>query len=153
MSRCLSDEALERAAAELADDHERAHLAMCVACASRRRRLSADLAQITLTLVSTPVPRVDRRRGARRWTAIAAAAAIAAGTILWVEVAAWRVVQRMPDAAQAEQMAALADVSATLFSLDGEPARVGEDDVVPALQVDDEDEGLDEDRVESGGAS
>ena len=89
---------------------------------------------------------------ARRWAAIAAASAIAAGTILWVEVAAWRVVQRMPDAAQAEQMAALSDVSTTLFSLDGEPARVQEDDAVPALQIDD-DEGLDGDHAESGGAS
>jgi len=153
VSRCLSEEALERAAAELADDNERAHLAMCVACAARRRRLTADLAQITLTLASAPVPRVDRRRAARRWAAIATASAIAAGTILWVEVVAWRVVHRMPDAAQAEQIAALADVSTTLFSLDGEPARVHEDDAVPALQVDDDDEGLDEDHAESGGAS
>jgi len=59
----------------------------------------------------------------------------------------------LPDAAQAEQIAALADVSTTLFSLDGEPARVHEDDAVPALQVDDDDEGLDEDHAESGGAS
>jgi hypothetical protein len=153
MSRCLSEEALERVAAELADDDERAHLATCMACAARRRRLTADLAQITLTLASAPVPRVDRRRAARRWAAIAAASAIAAGTILWVEVAAWRVVQRMPDAGQAEQMAALADVSTTLFSLDGEPARIHEDDAVPGLQVDDDDDGLDEDRVESGEAS
>jgi hypothetical protein len=153
MSRCLSDEALERSAAELADEGERAHLATCVACASRKRRLTAELEQITLTLVSGRMPRDHRPRTARRLAMIAAASAIAAAAILWVEVTAWRVVQRMPDVAQAEQMAALADVSTTLFSLDGEPARVRDDDAVPALQPDDDVEWLDGDRVESGGAS
>jgi hypothetical protein len=154
VSRCLSEEALERAAAELATDAERAHLATCVTCAARRRRLTTDLAQITLTLVGSPMPRVDRRRTMRRWAAIASASALAAGMILWIEVAAWRVVQRIPDAAQAEQMAALSDVSTTLFSLDGEPARVHEDDAVPALQADDDDDDtLDGSQVEPGGTS
>jgi hypothetical protein len=153
MSHCLSEQALERAAAELATDAERAHLATCVSCAARRRRLATDLAQIALTLVATPLARVDRRRALRRWAAIASASAIAAGMILWLEVTAWRVVQRIPDAAQAEQMAALSDLSATLFSLDGEPARVQEDELLPALQADEDDDTLGGNRVEPGGAS
>jgi hypothetical protein len=138
MSRgCLSETALERVAAELGTDAERAHVATCMTCASRRRRLSAELAQITLTLAIAPLPAVDHRRTARRWAAIATAAAIAAGTILGVEVAAWRVVQRMPDAAQAEQMAALSDLSTSLFS----------------IQPDDDDETTDEDDLAAGGES
>jgi hypothetical protein len=153
MSRgCLSEAALERLAADLGSDAERAHVATCMTCASRRRRLSAELAQLTLTLAIAPLPAVDHRRAARRWAGVAAAAAIAVGTILGVEIAAWRVVQRMPDAAQAEQMAALADLSTSLFSLDGDPPRVREVEAAPALQLDD-DETTDEDDLAVGGES
>ncbi len=154
MSRCLSDDALTRVAAELASQEERAHLAACATCAARRHRLDADLTQITLTLAATAEPRVRRVPARRRWAAIAAASALAAGTLLWIEVTAWRVVHRLPDAAQAEEMAALSDLSTTLFSIDGEPARVLDVDAVPALQQDDDDDGaLDQDRSDSGGST
>ena len=39
MSRCLSDDALERLEAELASVAERAHLAGCAACTARHRRI------------------------------------------------------------------------------------------------------------------
>jgi hypothetical protein len=153
MTQCLSDEALTRALAGLASDAERAHLAVCAACLARRQHADADLAQITLTLATTPEPAARRARAPRRWMAIAAASAVAAVALLWIEVTAWRVVHRLPDTAQAEEMAALADVSTTLFSVDGEPARARDVDAMPTLQLDDDDEALDQDPVDAGGPS
>ena len=77
MSRCLSDDALERDLAELASVAERAHLAGCAACATRHRRIRGELALITGVLRDTPEPRtrpapVRRRRWMPATVALAA---------------------------------------------------------------------------------
>src|SRR5439155_137278 len=61
--------------------------------------------------------------------------AAAVGALLWIEATAWKTLQPAPDAARAEQIAAvLADVSAALFSVDGEPAlALAESPVATAL--------------------
>src|SRR5262249_55797659 len=61
-----------------------------------------------------------------RWSILAAAglATAAVAALLWIEVAVWRTIQPAPDAIGAEQVeATLTDVTASLFSTDGEPAR------------------------------
>lgn len=124
MSRCLSDDALERDLAELASVAERAHLAGCAACATRHRRIRGELALITSVLRNTPEPRTRpapvRRR---RWMPAAVAlAAVAAALLIWVEVAVWRAVTPVPPTMQPHEVAAiLADVSAALFSVSGDP--------------------------------
>lgn len=125
MSRCLSDEALERVEAELASVAERAHLAGCAACAARHRRIRGELALITGVLRDTAEPRtrpVAARR--RRWMpATVGLAAVAAALLISVEVAVWRAVTPVPPTMQPHEVAAiLADVSAALFSVSGDPA-------------------------------
>lgn len=125
MSRCLSDDALERVEAELASVAERAHLAGCSTCAARHRRIRSELALITGVLRDTAEPRTqpapDRRR---RWMpATVGLAAVAAALLIWVEVAVWRAVTPAPPSMQPYEVAAiLADVSAALFSVNGDPA-------------------------------
>ncbi|HEX4995733.1 MAG TPA: hypothetical protein VFX87_12205 [Methylomirabilota bacterium] len=124
MSRCLSDDALERVEAELAAVAERAHLAGCAACAARHRRMRGDLALIAGVLRDTPEPRTrpaPARR--RRWMpATVGLAAVAAALLIWVEVAVWRAVTPVPPTMQPHEVAAiLADVSAALFSVSGDP--------------------------------
>jgi hypothetical protein len=125
MSRCLSDDALERVEAELASVAERAHLAGCAACTARHRRIRGELALITGVLRDTAEPRtrpVATRR--RRWMpATVGLAASAAALLIWVEVAVWRAGTPVPPTMQPHEVAAiLADVSAALFSVSGDPA-------------------------------
>ena len=125
MSRCLSDDALERVEVDLASVAERAHLAGCAACAARHRRIRGELALITGVLRDTPEPRTrpaPARR--RRWMpATVGLAAVAAALLIWVEVAVWRAVTPVPSTMQPHEVAAiLADVSAALFSVSGDPA-------------------------------
>lgn len=125
MSGCLSDDALERIEAELASVAERAHLASCSACLGRHRRIRTELALIAGVLRDTPEPGtrpLPARR--RRWMpATVALAALAATLLIWVEVAVWRAVTPVPPTMQPQEMAAiLADVSAALFSVSGDPA-------------------------------
>ncbi len=103
---------------------ERAHLAGCAACAARHQRLRGELALITSVLRDTPEPRtppIPARR--RRWMPAAVGlAAVAAALLIWVEVAVWRAVTPVPPTMQPHEVAAiLADVSAALFSLNGDP--------------------------------
>lgn len=125
MSPCLSDAALERVEAELASVAERAHLASCASCAVRHRQIRDELALITGVLRDTPEPgtrpALSRRR---RWMpATVGLAAIAAALLIWVEVAVWRAVTPAPPTMQPQEVAAiLADVSAALFSVSGDPA-------------------------------
>ena len=124
MTRCLSDEALERVEAELASGAELAHLAGCAACAARHRRIRGELALITGVLRDTAEPRTRPVVTRRRWMpATVGLAAIAAAVLIWVEVAVWRAVTPVPPTMQPHEVAAiLADVSAALFSVSGDPA-------------------------------
>ena len=124
MTRCLSDDALERVEAELASVAERAHLAGCAACAARHRQIRGELALITGVLRDTPEPRTRPAPARRvRWMpATVGLAAVAAALLIWVEVAVWRAVTPVPPTMQAQEVAAiLADVSAALFSVSGDP--------------------------------
>ena len=124
MTRCLSDDALTRVQAELATDAERAHLASCAACTGRSRRLRRELELITAVLRDTPEPPPRAAFPARRWLPAAVGLSAAAlALLLWVEVAVWRAVTPVPPAMQPQEVAAiLADVSASLFSVSGDPA-------------------------------
>jgi hypothetical protein len=124
MTRCLSDDALERVEAELASVAERAHLAGCAACAARHRQIRGELALITGVLRDTPEPgtRPAPARRVRWMPATVGLAAVAAALLIWVEVAVWRAVTPVPPTMQAQEVAAiLADVSAALFSVSGDP--------------------------------
>jgi hypothetical protein len=124
MTRCLSDDALERVEAELASVAERAHLAGCAACAARHRQIRGELALITGVLRDTPEPgtRPASARRVRWMPATVGLAAVAAALLIWVEVAVWRAVTPVPPTMQAQEVAAiLADVSAALFSVSGDP--------------------------------
>jgi hypothetical protein len=125
MSRCLSDDALERVEVDLASVAERAHLAGCAVCAARHRRIRGELALITGVLRDTPEPRTrpaPARR--RRWLPTTVGlAGVAAALLIWVEVAVWRAVTPVPPTMQPQEVAAiLADVSAALFSVSGDPS-------------------------------
>lgn len=137
MSRCLSDEALERDLAELASVAERAHLAGCAACAARHREIRAELALITGVLRDTPEPRTRAIPAGRRWMpATVALAAVAAALLIWVEVAVWRAVTPVPPTMQPQEVAAiLSDVSAALFSMSGDPPIVHADEAHLSLEV------------------
>jgi hypothetical protein len=124
MTRCLSDDALERVEAELASVAERAHLAGCAACAARHRQIRGELALITGVLRDSPEPgtRPAPARRVRWMPATVGLAAVAAALLIWVEVAVWRAVTPVPPTMQAQEVAAiLADVSAALFSVSGDP--------------------------------
>jgi len=124
MTRCLSDDALERVEAELASVAELAHLAGCAACAARHRQIRGELALITGVLRDTPEPgtRPAPARRVRWMPATVGLAAVAAALLIWVEVAVWRAVTPVPPTMQAQEVAAiLADVSAALFSVSGDP--------------------------------
>jgi hypothetical protein len=123
MSRCLSDDALARAHVELGSAAERAHLAGCAACAGRYRRLRRDLDLVTAVLRDTPEPEPRPIAAPRRWLPAALGLSAAALALLvWVEVAVWRAVTPVPSTMQPQEVAAiLADVSASLFSVSGDP--------------------------------
>ena len=141
MTRCLSDDALERDLAGLASVAERAHLAGCAACATRHRRIRGELALITGVLRDTPEPgtRPAPARRMRWMPATVGLAAVAAALLIWVEVAVWRAVTPVPPTMQAQEVAAiLADVSAALFSVSGDPpATTTPAAIVPAVIAED----------------
>jgi hypothetical protein len=124
MSRCLSDDALTRVQAELAMPAERAHLASCAACTGRSRRLRHDLDLITGVLRDTPEPPPSAVSARRPWLPAAVGLSAAAlALLLWIEVAVWRAVTPVPPTMQPHEVAAiLADVSASLFSVSGDPS-------------------------------
>jgi hypothetical protein len=125
VSPCLSDDALTRVHADLGSIAERAHLAACAACTARSRRMRGDLDLIAAVLRDTPEPvtRSAPVRAPRRWLPAAVGlSAAAAGLLVWVEVAVWRAVTPVPPSMQPQEVAAiLSDVSASLFSLSGDP--------------------------------
>jgi hypothetical protein len=124
MSGCLSDDALTRVQAELASAAELAHLAACAACTGRYRRQRRELTLIAGVLRDTREPRARAVSGPRRWLPAAVGLSAAAVALLvWVEVAVWRAVTPVPPTMQAHEVAAiLADVSASLFSVSGDPS-------------------------------
>jgi hypothetical protein len=123
MSSCLSDDALERVHADLGSIAERAHLAGCGACTGRSRRLRRDLDLITAVLRDTREPLTRIAPARRRWLPAALGLSTAALALLvWVEVAVWRAVTPVPPTMQPQEVAAiLSDVSASLFSVSGDP--------------------------------
>jgi len=123
MSSCLSDDALERVHADLGSIAERAHLAGCAACTGRSRRLRRDLDLITAVLRDTREPLTRVAPARRRWMPAAIGLSTAALALLvWVEVAVWRAVTPVPPTMQPQEVAAiLSDVSASLFSVNGDP--------------------------------
>jgi hypothetical protein len=135
MSACLSDDALARVHTDLASIPERAHLAACAACAGRARQLRRDLEVITAVLRDSrePLARVTRTR--RRWLPAAVGLSAAAVALLWVEVAVWRAVTPVPPSMQPQEVAAiLSDVSASLFSVSGDPVPGTGDDAPLSLE-------------------
>lgn len=137
MTPCLSDDALARVHADLASISERAHLAGCAACTGRSRQMRRDLDLITAVLRDTrePVTRVAPRR--RRWLPAAVGLSVAAVTLLvWVEIAVWRAVTPVPPTMQPQEVATiLSDVSASLFSVSGDPAAAAVDDGPLSLET------------------
>jgi len=125
VSPCLSDDALTRVHTDLGSIAERAHLAACAACTARSRRMRGDLDLIAAVLRDTPEPvtRSAPVRAPRRWLPAAVGLSAAAAVLLvWVEVAVWRAVTPVPPSMQPQEVAAiLSDVSASLFSLSGDP--------------------------------
>jgi hypothetical protein len=136
MSACLSDDALASAQADLASIAERAHLATCAACTGRSRQMRRDLDLITAVLRDTREPLGRALRPRRRWLPAAVGLSAAAVALLvWVEVAVWRAVTPVPPTMQPQEVAAiLTDVSASLFSVSGDPTSGSADDNPPSLE-------------------
>ncbi|HXA94979.1 MAG TPA: hypothetical protein VN323_05450 [Candidatus Dormibacteraeota bacterium] len=137
MTRCISDQALERVQAELGTVAERAHLASCAACTGRYRRLHRELMLVTDVLRNTPEP---VRRAIpllrRRWMpAMVGLSAAAVALLIWAEVAVWRAVAPPPTMQPQEVAAILADVSAALFSVSGDPVPAAGDEQTPTLEA------------------
>jgi hypothetical protein len=130
MSPCLSDDALDRVHADLGSIAERAHLAGCAACTGRSRQLRRDLDLITAVLRDTREPLTQIAPAPRRWLPAAIGLCTAALALLvWVEVAVWRAVTPVPPTMQPQEVAAiLSDVSASLFSVNGDPVPATGDD-------------------------
>ena len=134
MSPCLSDDALDRVHADLGSIAERAHLAGCAACTGRSRQLRRDLELITAVLRDTreplALPLTQIAPARRRWLPAAIGLSTAALALLvWVEVAVWRAVTPVPPTMQPQEVAAiLSDVSASLFSVNGDPVPATGDD-------------------------
>lgn len=137
MSRCLNDKALARVQAELATAAEQDHLAGCAACAGRYRTLRRELHLVTEVLRDTPEPRVRFGLVGRRWLPATLGLSAAALTLLvWIEVVVWRAVTPVPPTMQPHEVAAiLSDVSASLFSVSGDPPRAATDDAPPGLEA------------------
>ena len=127
--RCLSDDALLRVASELGTPAQHSHLTSCGSCGIRYRRWSGELGMIRQVLATTEEPRRLAAPSRLRTVAgVAALTAAAVAALLWIEVTAWKAFQPEPDVASAEQLeTTLADVTAALFSVEGEPARVVSD--------------------------
>jgi Spy/CpxP family protein refolding chaperone len=92
----------------------------------RYQRLRNGLSTIRQVLRTTDEPRrreVPSRL--QRVAGVAALSAVAVALLLLIEVTAWKALQPEPDMTSAEQIeTALADVTAALFSAEGELARV-----------------------------
>ena len=121
MKRCLTDRALTRLLAELGKPDERAHLAVCAPCTARYRRLESEMAEVAYVLAATPWPRVRTMPATGRWIAAAAAlAAVVAGA--WFSMETGSRIQVPPLSPRDPQVAtAMADITSSLFSVDGEP--------------------------------
>ena len=137
MSGCLSDEALERGQVELGTVAERAHLTGCAGCTGRYRRMGRQLMVVTDVLRDTTEP---VRRAVpllrRRWMpATVGLSAAAVALLMWVEVAVWRAVTPPPTMQPLEVAAILADVSASLFSVNGDPSQAGAEESAPSLDA------------------
>jgi hypothetical protein len=130
VSPCLSDDALERVHADLGSIAERAHLAGCAACTGRSRLMRRDLELITAVLRETREPLTQVMPARRRWIPAAVGLSMAALALLvWVEVVVWRAVTPVPATMQPQEVAAiLSDVSASLFSVNGDPVPAAADD-------------------------
>ena len=141
MSRCLSDNTLLRVAAELGTPAQHSHLTTCATCAMRYRRFSGELGMIRQVLVTTDEPhRCAAPNRLRTVAGVAALSAIAVAALLWIEVTAWKVFQPAQDVVSAEQIeTTLADVTAALFSVEGEPTRVVSESLIEAALVRDAD--------------
>ena len=133
--RCLSDDAMLRVASELGTPAQHSHLTSCASCAMRYRRWSGELGMIRQVLVTTDEPRRFAVPSRFRTVAgVAALSAAAVAALLWIEVTAWKAFQPEPDVASAAQLeTTLADVTAALFSVEGEPARVVSDTQIEAV--------------------
>lgn len=142
MSRCLSEDALTRAHVELASAAERAHLAGCVACSDRYRRLHRELEMVTSMLRDSPEPHPRLPASPRRFMPAALGLSAAAlALLIWVEVAVWRAATP-PATMQPQEVAAiLSDVSASLFSVSGDPSTGGTssatapEDTLPSVEA------------------
>src|SRR5215475_12142011 len=134
-NRCLSDDTLLRVASELGTPAQQSHLTSCASCSMRYRRWSGELGTIRQILITTEEPRRLAVRSRLRTVAgVAALSAAAVIGLLWIEVTAWKAFQPEPDVASAEQLeTTLADVTAALFSVGGEPARVVSDTQIEAV--------------------
>ncbi len=138
MSRCLDDKALARVQSELGSAAEQEHLAGCEACASRYRTLRRELHLITEVLRETPEPRTRHVfAGRRTWLPVTVGlSAVALGLLIWVEVVVWRAVTPVPPTMQPQEVAAiLSDVSASLFSVSGDPPRGTTDEAAQSLEA------------------
>jgi hypothetical protein len=83
MSRCVRDRALWRLSTGEGSREERAHVASCVVCTARLRRLEQDLIQLRSVLSGPPPAALARSRPMRvRWMASAA-------TLAAMVVVAW----------------------------------------------------------------
>jgi hypothetical protein len=85
MSRCLDDRTLWRLSEGEGNREERAHVASCVVCVARLRRLEQDLRHLQSVLAGPPPPRaalVQARPVRLRW-------ATAAATLAAMVVLAW----------------------------------------------------------------
>ena len=120
MRRCPTDRALTRVLAELGTADEHAHLATCLPCAARYRRLQNEMREIADVLAATPEPRQPMIPASGRWLAAAALAAVAAG--VWLS---WETGSLVPPGLPRDRQArtAMADITTVLFSVDGEPRR------------------------------
>lgn len=123
MTRCLTDRALTRLLADLGPPNDHAHLAVCASCAARYRRLQSEIIGIAHVLAATHEPRRPTVPATRRW--IAAAAVLATGVAAaWfsIETVSWMQgpVRSLQDPVVSM---AMTDLTAALFSVDGEPRR------------------------------
>ena len=134
--RCLSDAALERLVADLATAEERAHLAGCLTCTGRHRRIVDDLGAVARVLMTErPAPRA-RAATRRRWAV--AALVTAAAAVLWTGAGQWWPGRALRATPPQQVAVALADISSVLFSVDGEPDRVRSESPISSLLTDDD---------------
>ncbi len=130
MSPCLSSRALMRVVAGGGRPEQRHHAGTCARCLARRRAIDAAVDRATTVLLGTEPPPAWRPRLRRYWLPASATVAVFVVLLVVGEVRLWRAVT--PPATPPSDVAAfLADVSATLFSLDPDgPGAAAADDGV-----------------------